>query len=49
MSSDLMLDHEYLPIDGLKSFTEAASRLVLGSESVAITQNRVSHTIVCNE
>ena len=45
MSSDSMLDHEYLPIDGLKIFTEAATRLVLGSESVAITQNRVSYII----
>lgn len=41
MSSDPLLNHEYLPIDGLKSFTEAATRLVLGTESLAITQNRV--------
>jgi aspartate aminotransferase len=42
MSSDAMLDHEYLPIDGLKLFNEKASRLVLGDDSEAITQNRVS-------
>jgi aspartate aminotransferase len=40
MSSDAMLDHEYLPIDGLKLFNEKASRLVLGDDSEAITQNR---------
>ena len=42
MGTDSMLDHEYLPLDGLKSFTEASARLVLGSDSPAITQNRVS-------
>lgn len=41
MSSDAMLNHEYLPIDGLKSFTESATRLVLGSNSPAVIQNRV--------
>lgn len=41
MSSDPMLDHEYLPIDGLKSFTEAASKLVLGNDSSVLSQNRV--------
>ena len=41
MSSDVMLNHEYLPIDGLKSFTESATRLVLGSDGPAVTQNRV--------
>ncbi|XP_019852419.1 PREDICTED: probable aspartate aminotransferase, cytoplasmic [Amphimedon queenslandica] len=40
MSSDVMLNHEYLPIDGLKSFTESATRLVLGSDGPAVTQNR---------
>ena len=42
MGTDSMLNHEYLPLDGLKAFTEASSRLVLGSDSPAITQNRVS-------
>ncbi|XP_019860150.1 PREDICTED: aspartate aminotransferase, cytoplasmic-like [Amphimedon queenslandica] len=40
MSSDVMLNHEYLPIDGLESFTESATRLVLGSDGPAVTQNR---------
>ena len=43
MCSDPMLDHEYLPMDGLKAFTDAASRLVLGSDSQAIIQNRVCY------
>lgn len=41
MSVDPVLNHEYLQIDGLKAFTEAASRLLLSDSSLAITQNRV--------
>lgn len=41
MSSDGTLDHEYLAIDGLRSYTDAATRLLLGEDSVAITENRV--------
>ena len=44
MSTDPMLNHEYLPLDGLKSFTEAAAKLLLGSDSPAFTQNRVRLT-----
>ncbi|XP_065920111.1 aspartate aminotransferase, cytoplasmic-like isoform X2 [Dysidea avara] len=40
MSSDETLNHEYLAIDGLRSFTDAAARLLLGEDSVAITENR---------
>jgi len=36
------LDHEYLPITGLLEFTESSSRLVLGSDSPAISQDRVA-------
>ena len=46
MGTDAMLNHEYLPLDGLKAFTEASSRLILGSDSPAITQNRVLHQIL---
>lgn len=35
------LDHEYLPIDGLKEFTEASARLILGKDSSAIKEERV--------
>lgn len=35
------LNHEYLSIDGLKSFSEAASRLLLGNDSPALAENRV--------
>ena len=44
MCADPMLNHEYLPLDGLKSFTEAAAKLLLGSDSPAFTQNRVCQT-----
>lgn len=40
MSTDLMLNHEYLPLDGLKAFTDSATKLLLGGDSPAITQNR---------
>ena len=43
MSSDETLDHEYLAIDGLRSYTDAAARLLLGEDSAAITENRVCH------
>lgn len=38
---DPELDHEYLPIDGLATFTEASAKLVLGFSSPAILENRV--------
>jgi aspartate aminotransferase len=38
---DVTLDHEYLPIDGLLTFTEASARLILGDGSPAISENRV--------
>ncbi|XP_002732064.2 aspartate aminotransferase, cytoplasmic-like [Saccoglossus kowalevskii] len=40
MAADSTLDHEYLPIAGLKTFTEAATRLALGDDSPALLQNR---------
>lgn len=36
-----ILNHEYLSIDGLKSFCDAASRLLLGNDSPALVENRV--------
>lgn len=35
------VDHEYLPIDGLKEFTSAAAALLLGHQAAAIRENRV--------
>ena len=37
-----MLNHEYLPLEGMKLFTEGCTRLLLGDSSPAITHNRVS-------
>ncbi|KAJ3259874.1 Aspartate aminotransferase, cytoplasmic [Boothiomyces macroporosus] len=37
---DNSLDHEYLPIDGIKQFTEASVRLILGQNSPAIAEQR---------
>ena len=42
MSTDPMLNHEYLPLEGMKLFTEGCTRLLLGDSSPAITHNRVS-------
>ncbi|CDS04038.1 hypothetical protein LRAMOSA06993 [Lichtheimia ramosa] len=36
------LDHEYLPITGTPSYTQAAARLILGADSPAIKENRVA-------
>ncbi|KAF5365789.1 hypothetical protein D9758_003244 [Tetrapyrgos nigripes] len=36
------LDHEYLPITGLPEFTTAAAKLILGSDSNAIMEGRVT-------
>ncbi|ORX77513.1 aspartate aminotransferase [Basidiobolus meristosporus CBS 931.73] len=38
--SDPNLNHEYLTIRGLPSFTEAAAKLILGPNSPAIAENR---------
>lgn len=44
--NDPDMDHEYLPIDGLPSFTEASARLVLGCDSPAISENRVNTALL---
>ncbi|EDV20091.1 uncharacterized protein TRIADDRAFT_51058 [Trichoplax adhaerens] len=41
MSQDHSLNHEYLPIEGLQSFRESATRLMLGNECRAIVEDRV--------
>ncbi|KAJ3390112.1 Aspartate aminotransferase, cytoplasmic [Entophlyctis sp. JEL0112] len=38
--SDPALNHEYLAIDGLRSFTDASAKMILGSDSAAIKENR---------
>ncbi|KAF7322890.1 Aspartate aminotransferase [Mycena chlorophos] len=40
--NDETLDHEYLPITGLPEFTAAAAKLILGADSPAIADGRVS-------
>ncbi|KAF7793108.1 hypothetical protein EIP86_004216 [Pleurotus ostreatoroseus] len=40
--NDPALDHEYLPITGLPEFTAAAAKLILGADSPAIAEGRVS-------
>lgn len=42
IANDNILNHEYLPILGLAEFRSCASRLVLGDNSPAIGENRVS-------
>lgn len=41
LREDPKLNHEYLPIAGLKDFTTAAQKLILGENSPAIRENRV--------
>ena len=43
MNNDPALNHEYLPIAGLGTFTSASARLMFGAESPVIKENRVSH------
>jgi aspartate aminotransferase, cytoplasmic len=43
LRNDSLPDHEYLPIAGLAEFTSAAVRLILGANSPAIREERVSH------
>ncbi|KAJ1569833.1 Aspartate aminotransferase, cytoplasmic, partial [Nowakowskiella sp. JEL0078] len=40
--NDPSIDHEYLPIAGLKSFTNAAVRLILGRNNPAISEKRIA-------
>ncbi|OLL26270.1 Aspartate aminotransferase, cytoplasmic [Neolecta irregularis DAH-3] len=42
LRDDKSLDHEYLPIAGLPSFTEASARLAFGGDSVAIKEHRIA-------
>lgn len=48
---DGSLNHEYLPILGLPEFRSASSKVALGDDSTAISENRVSLTshavVVC--
>ncbi|KAI9704888.1 MAG: Aspartate aminotransferase, cytoplasmic [Candelina mexicana] len=41
LRSDPNLNHEYLPIAGLAEFTTASAKLILGSESPALKEDRV--------
>lgn len=42
LHNDPDLNHEYLPIAGLAEFTAAAQKLILGPDSLAIKEGRVS-------
>ena len=42
MAADETLNKEYLSIDGHKGFSDSAMKLVLGSGSKALVENRVS-------
>ena len=44
LAQDDQLNKEYLPILGLASFSEAATKLLLGNDSNAIMERRVSIT-----
>ena len=40
--NDPSIDHEYLPITGLPEYTAAAAKLILGEDSPAIAEGRVT-------
>lgn len=40
--NDPNLNHEYLPIAGLADFTSASQKLILGGDSPALKEKRVS-------
>lgn len=42
MNSDPALNHEYLPIAGLATFTSASAKLMFGADSPVIKEDRVS-------
>ncbi|KAF2361928.1 Aminotransferase class I/classII [Trinorchestia longiramus] len=42
LAADTTLNHEYLPILGLESFSTAATRMVLGENSVVIKEGKVT-------
>ncbi|KAM0754790.1 aspartate aminotransferase [Meredithblackwellia eburnea MCA 4105] len=42
IAQDNTLDHEYLPIGGLPTFTSASAKLIFGENSPAIKEGRVS-------
>ena len=44
LRNDPALNHEYLPISGLESFTSAAAKLILGADSPALLEKR-AHSI----
>lgn len=43
--NDPDLNHEYLPIAGLQQFTSASQKLILGADSPAIQESRVSNPL----
>ena len=43
---DRTLNHEYLEIDGLRLFSDSASKFLLGKDSPAVVENRVSKICV---
>lgn len=47
MAADPTLNHEYLPISGLPDFRTSAVKVLLGSESPAIKDNRVESFQAC--
>lgn len=40
IAESLSINHEYLPVCGIESFTKASVKLLLGDNSSAITENR---------
>lgn len=48
LAADMTLNHEYLPILGLESFSTAAAKMLLGASHPAIAEGRVSWSLLVN-
>lgn len=47
IAQDPSLNYEYMPVKGMKSFTEASLQLLFGKHNQVIVENRVRGRAVC--
>lgn len=46
LANDETLNKEYLPVLGLEAFSNAATKMLLGTDSTAFSENRVSNIFI---
>lgn len=47
IAQDPSLNYEYLPVNGMRSFTEASLKLLFGKHNQVIVENRVRRRALC--